>query len=1111
MSQKDSLKLPKLSSIIFKILGPPTEGLASLLDFWGFVCQSRMNYKQAEKILFLSLKMRAFILGSQHPSYANSLKHLGLLYQELGKYSQSEELLLQALKILQLLPEIKSASYANVLSGLALTYCYAGRYDESLSLSLEAKQIRYEILGPLHSDYALSLNDLGLLYFITGQFVEAEQLFADALEIWDKTVGKSDSDFANTLTNLACVYKATGRYNETEQALKESLSITGKVLSKNHIRYAGMMNHLGLLYQSMGRFSEAESLHEDALECQQRALGVKHPLYATSLNNLALLYYYAGRYEESEFSYIKARQICEQFLGVKHPLYARILNNLSMLYCTANRPNEAFKAAQQAVAVFKTALGAWHPEYGIALNNLAYTHIIQAHYDEALGLLLKSLDVLENSGEFRYCAASLNNMALIYLEVNHNQEALNLFEQARDVLEMINNENHPDYALVLANLGYLYSNIGDWTQAEYYLVKSIEIRQHIKSLDNMDYSISLQNLGIVMAKTGRYTEAVNYLEQSLEIGNRLLYRLSAAWAESAALKFNRQIKDAISVLLSLVCLRFQNDSATVIVAFNQVLKNKGIVFESAAARHQLLLAQRYPDLEDKIRNLNLLRSNLARYCTVGSGPSPIIQDNQIEIEPMLEQFMELERELIQQIPQEDIRMRMFMADRHTIASKLADNAALLEYALYSACRFHTDNSDLFWDEDRYAVFILPSGSADKISLIDLGPAASINTFIAQFSRDLLQSAQDPQVCENVKRCSRDLYDHLLKPVIMTMKENKELSGINHFIIAPDGDIYHIPFDALLSCTGKFAIEEYTFSYVSTGRELVNLDRYNGNNDIALILSDPFYDLKSSKVESKAENRTTSRNYSLKDELHKGYWPFSRLIGTRREGFVINEILKRRYKDTRYYYGHDSLKNRLHTVTSPAILHLATHGFFICNSEETKSDSGFVPPFGIHDSTLNTINPLLRGGLALAGANSFLEGLALPPEAEDGILSALDVLNLDLTGTELVVLSACESGRGVVLAGEGISGLRRAFFSAGAKSLVVSLWNIPDEQTRILMEYFYKHLLDGETRAGSLHRAQLGLLEYERAKSGQQDYVSPILWAGFVCLGNPGPLSNDYSK
>ena len=219
----------------------------------------------------------------------------------------------------------------------------------------------------------------------------------------------------------------------------------------------------------------------------------------------------------------------------------------------------------------------------------------------------------------------------------------------------------------------------------------------------MDYSTSLQNLGIVMAKTGRYAEAVNYLEQSLEIGNRLLYRLAAAWAESAALKFNRQIKDAVSVMLSLVCLRFQNDSAAVIVAFNQVLKNKGIVYESAAARHQLLLAQRYPDLEGKIRNLHLLRTNLARYCTVGPGTSPIIQDNQIEIEPMLEQFMELERELIQQIPQEDIRMRMSMADRHSIASKLADNTALLEYALYSACSFDTDGSDLFWDEDRYAV------------------------------------------------------------------------------------------------------------------------------------------------------------------------------------------------------------------------------------------------------------------------------------------------------------------------------------------------------------------------------------------------------------------------
>jgi CHAT domain-containing protein len=139
------------------------------------------------------------------------------------------------------------------------------------------------------------------------------------------------------------------------------------------------------------------------------------------------------------------------------------------------------------------------------------------------------------------------------------------------------------------------------------------------------------------------------------------------------------------------------------------------------------------------------------------------------------------------------------------------------------------------------------------------------------------------------------------------------------------------------------------------------------------------------------------------------------------------------------------------------------------------------------------NPLLRSGIALAGANERHSGAN-----EDGILTALEVAQLDLHGTELVVLSACDSGIGDVQNGEGVYGLRRALVLAGAQTQVTSLWKVSDEATRTLMVDFYQRLLKGEGRSAALRHAQLAML-------ANPELAHPYYWASFVPIGNWAPL------
>jgi CHAT domain-containing protein len=219
-------------------------------------------------------------------------------------------------------------------------------------------------------------------------------------------------------------------------------------------------------------------------------------------------------------------------------------------------------------------------------------------------------------------------------------------------------------------------------------------------------------------------------------------------------------------------------------------------------------------------------------------------------------------------------------------------------------------------------------------------------------------------------------------------------------------------------------------------------------------------------------------------------PADRLPGTRREGERIAALLGVKAVLDRV------MDQPLRKIRSPRILHLATHGFFL-EDQHIEPGSGRREQSAMDRLASSRFeNPMLRSGLLLAGFNTWRNGGEVPPEAEDGMLTAEDVTGMDLLDTELVVLSACDTGLGQVHTGEGVFGLRRAFAVAGARTLVMSLWKVPDEQTQQLMVDFYSRILRGEGQAEALRQAQQAM----RAR-----YPDPYYWGAFICQGDPGPL------
>jgi CHAT domain-containing protein len=307
--------------------------------------------------------------------------------------------------------------------------------------------------------------------------------------------------------------------------------------------------------------------------------------------------------------------------------------------------------------------------------------------------------------------------------------------------------------------------------------------------------------------------------------------------------------------------------------------------------------------------------------------------------------------------------------------------------------------------------------------------------------------------------------------------------------------------------GRRLIDDYQISYLTCGRDVLRFGTVaTGQHAAPLVVADPDFDLESEERPALAlELAAPSIGRHSRDlDRDRSAYHFHRLPGTRTEGEQIATLL-----NVTPWLDGTALEGRLKTACrSPRILHLATHGFFLPDQERDLNREGRGLGFDIGEfssakdgmarlSGPMMENPMLRSGLALAGANTWLKAGTLPEEAEDGLLTAEDVTGLDLLATELVVLSACETGLGQVHIGEGVFGLRRAFVLAGAKTLVMSVWKVPDEPTRELMEDFYRRLLAGEGRAEALRQAQLAL----KAK-----YPEPFYWGAFICQGDPGPLA-----
>jgi CHAT domain-containing protein/tetratricopeptide (TPR) repeat protein len=932
-----------------------------------------------------------------------------------------------------------------------------------------------------------------------------------------------------------------GCYQEAIVLAAQAGDLARQYLGQNHPGYAASLVALASSYQALGDHAAALPLFRQALEFERIALGENHPAYARSLNNLAELYRMMGDYAAALPLCRQALEIRRTALGENHPDYAQSLNNLAGLYHAVRDYASALPVFRLALEIVRTALGEDHPRYAASLNNLAESLEAIGDHAAALSFHRRALEIRrtalgEDDPDY---AESLNNVAVQCAKMGDHAAALPLLRQALEIYRTALGENHPDYARSLNNLAELYRVMGDHGAALPLHRQALEIKRTALGENHPGYSLSLNNLAGLYAAAGRASEALSLMEQAASIDDRMIGQVLAIGSDRQRIAYVNTVLGNLHGILSLVQQHLTDSSAAIGTALDLVLRRKAIAAEATAAQRDAVLGGKYPALAPKLRELAALRMQIARTTLAGPGTEGL-ESRVRRLAEWNAQKERLEAELARQIPEMNLEQKLRAADRRAVALNLPEGVALVEFARFPVFDFQAvpTRGEPQWNPARYVAFVLPGGAPDEVHMIDLGGAEPIDRLIADFRAGVIAEAgtgngRDMAILRDGAPDTAESDAGLALRAAVFDRLVPSLANRSRLLIAPDGDLTRLPFEVLPTADGHRLIDDYQISYLSCGRDVLRFGAgATGRPRGPLVVADPDFDLKAlittgpvpakpgfwsrflsrgkkaieTPMQSAPTPETPSRSagrHSRDLDRDRSAYQFHRLPGTRAEGERIATRL-----GVCPWLDATALEGRLKAeCRSPRILHLATHGFFLPDQQHdlNREARGLGFEFGEFAETQGGLarlsgpmmeNPMLRSGLALAGANTWLKAGNPPQEAEDGLLTAEDVTGLDLLATELVVLSACETGLGQVHVGEGVFGLRRAFVLAGAKTLVMSLWKVPDEPTRELMEDFYRRLLAGQGRAEALRQAQLTL----KAK-----YPDPFYWGAFICQGDPSPL------
>jgi CHAT domain-containing protein/Tfp pilus assembly protein PilF len=1115
-------------------MSAPTDSLLAVIYLnLGRLAFSQRRLEEADSLIRLAGDVRAGLYGEDHPSVANCTFTRATVVAALGDHETAETMYLDGLAKLKLTYGDTHVKIGRRTRDLASYYDEMGRYAEADSLQHEVLRIYRQELGPHDINVAKALNSLGVNAYKTGRLAEADSLHRESLALL-KQAGIGDHPAViRTLNNLSNVHLALSNFDEAEKIYIRCLEMTARVYGEHNQQYERSLVNLAAVYHETAQYDRAEQLYNNARYLAEELFGPECGDIAMVEANLASIYVETGRYDLAEEMYRHSCDIFKRVFGVNHPYYASNLYNLAIMYDSHGRYLEAIPLLNQTLAIQEKIAGRDHPFTAQIMQVLAGAYANMGRYDESremyeqaldmkrrvlgdenadvaknltgLGVLMKYLgDYVEAeklhrqawamqkkiySRDNRFTAQSIGNVAsMLYMQGKY-AEAESLFTQAALIMEDELGPEQHDIANLWDGLACCVSAQGGLNRADTLHMRALYIREQVYGSRHPNVAKNMMDMAELYVAMGDYERSLAVYRRFLTLRQDFIRYAFSYSSEEQKLRWLKRYPLTAPSLFSLALAG--SDTAATHLALEMILRAKAIVLDAVMAEKKAAFCTYNATVRDML-------SRRADICTEIATLS-LAHDKPEAVRDSLERLYAFQDSLESDISHVCSPFRDELLSYHfqtsEIAAALPEDAVLWEFVKYKPYDFERyGNDEQKYGPERYLVFVLsPNG---KVDLTDLGEASLIDDLITAARKMLYDTGgrANSAMSAEYERRLQDVTQQLHALLFAPLQDYAE--GRTAIFISPDGAINLMPFEILPDDSGQYVIETYRTCYLASGRDLLKFKQPAVETNEVILIADPDFELAGITSEELA-NETSAENIvnadlilanplrGAVDCLGREFLP---LRYGRQETTAITRICSDMGKLTvREYYDRQAREEVLKQLDSPPeILHIVTHGFCCSSSLE---------------ATYNLLqHPLLRSGLVFAGANRTIRGTTRTGSLdEDGILSAFELSGLNLSGTQLVVLSACESGVGETFTGEGVFGIRRAFQHAGSESILMSLLKVPDRETSVLMEGFYRRWLGGMSKRDALRQSALEILRNCREKRG---HGHPLLWGGFVLAGNP---------
>ncbi|WP_416864914.1 MAG: CHAT domain-containing protein [Imperialibacter sp.] len=847
-----------------------------------------------------------------------------------------------------------------------------------------------------------------------------------------------DENYGGSLATSYLSDQILSAYNDNN--LFEVVEVITANNSLNLLEKYGLaktMMNLAILHHSQGQFTIAKSYYEQTETLIKEQISPNSQAMASVLNNLAVLYKDLGQYTEAEKAMGECLRLMAKNKFDDQMEYAVALNNEAILRFELGRNDQAVSSLNKSIELASKHINEKGTDFTKLKINLAVIYQNQKKYTEAEAIYKELLELKEKRfGKSSPDYAEIQNqLAGLYMELGRTDEVEGLLTSAVEIYKKKLKEDHPAYAATLRNLGKYYYFTDQYDKAVATFGDVIGIYERNFGNNHPEYLGTLENMAITRWKKGETDKADSTFGALLTKHMDLLEKYFGAMSENEKGKYWDKVRPSFLAFYNFAAENSSKKPELATRMYEAHLSTKGILLSSSVKLRQNILNSGNQPLIDTYLSWTNLKESLASYYSLSKDE---LKEQKVNLDSLESSANGLERKLNQ--------MSADFADANKLPSvKLADVAAKLkpgEMAVEIITFPAFDKS--FTDNNKYTFAFVKNGAASP-ELVTISNGKELETRYAKAYRNMVTNKLEDAIT----------YEQFWKPIAGKVAGSKKL------YMSLDGVYNQINVITLKATDGSYVKDKHDIVLLSSTRQLAqNASARSGSKNTVLV---------------------GFPNYGSKSTL-------SPLPGTQKEVQAIGALAKTSGTTADVYMQDQATEALLKDkVKNPRILHIATHGFFLQDVAGTEGDK----VLGVEISKAKE-NPLLRSGLFLAGVEGTTGSIENKEvnTADNGILTAYEVLNLNLEQTDMVILSACETGLGEIKGGEGVYGLQRAFQVAGAGSIIMSLWKVNDEATQELMVNFYKEFLKSGDKQVAFAKAQNAL---------KTKYAEPYYWGAFVMM------------